>query len=286
MSDTYLNSVNLNSGSDFPYLCMNIEKGKSIPEPPGFHIMHWHEDFQFILVLNGEICLHTLAQTMIIPAGCGVFLNRNVVHMVLASTDSHYKSFLFPEQLVSFYPGSPAAKYVGRIANCEQITCIKLSLDIKWQETILQRLKELAVLETTAPCYEYHVLVLLSALWLGLAKNVDVPKKRTTDETVKRMRIFLDYIEQHYAEDTSLDDLAQSAGVSKSECLRCFKLSLQDTPYNYLMEYRLRKASELLKNTNMPIGEISQTVGFHAQSHFGKLFKKKTGYSPKEYRAI
>ncbi len=61
------------------------------------------------------------------------------------------------------------------------------------------------------------------------------------------MSIFLQYIEQHYQEEMTLETLAKSANVNKSECLRCFKTTLQTTPYKYLMEYRLSKAADLLK---------------------------------------
>jgi len=50
------------------------------------------------------------------------------------------------------------------------------------------------------------------------------------------------------------------------------------------MEYRLLKASELLKNTDESITNIAGYVGFSQASHFGKCFKEKTGYSPKDYR--
>ena len=99
------------------------------------------------------------------------------------------------------------------------------------------------------------------------------------------MAIFLQYIELHYMEDVTLEMLAQSANVSKSECLRCFKSTLQITPYKYLMEYRLSKAAELLKNTDMLIENIASSVGFEHLSHFGKCFREKTGFSPSEYRA-
>ena len=98
------------------------------------------------------------------------------------------------------------------------------------------------------------------------------------------MQRFLTYIELHYAEDISLAELARSVGVSKSECLRCFKVTIQDTPYHYLMEYRLQKAAELLENTDQSVLEISQRVGFQSQSHFGQLFREKTGLSPSKYR--
>ena len=98
------------------------------------------------------------------------------------------------------------------------------------------------------------------------------------------MQKFLQYISEHYGEEISLDKLAGSANVSKSECLRCFKTSMQTTPYKYLTEYRLSKATELLKNTDEPIGNIADNVGFHQISHFGKCFKEKTGLSPRDYR--
>lgn len=58
MADTkteFINSVNLNAGSDFPYLVLDVVNEQSYPRNPGFQVMHWHEDIQFIYVLDGEI---------------------------------------------------------------------------------------------------------------------------------------------------------------------------------------------------------------------------------------
>ena len=98
------------------------------------------------------------------------------------------------------------------------------------------------------------------------------------------MQRFLAYVEKHYAEEISLDRLAESANVSKSECLRCFRSSMQTTPYKYLMEYRLSRAAILLQETDEPIGEIAFRTGFHQASYFGKCFREKTGFSPRDYR--
>lgn len=98
------------------------------------------------------------------------------------------------------------------------------------------------------------------------------------------MKKFLGYIAKHYMEEISLENLACAANVSKSECLRCFKQSLKTTPYKYLMNFRLEKAAELLKETSNSITEIAIMTGFNQSSYFGKCFKLKTGYAPKEYR--
>lgn len=126
--------------------------------------------------------------------------------------------------------------------------------------------------------------MLLSTLWLAVRKTIQLPKGRKDEVIPYRMQKMLQFIAQHYGEDLSLDALASSANVSKSECLRCFKWSLQTTPYQYLMEYRLSKAAELLRSTDESIGTIADRVGFHQISHFGKCFREKTGCSPREYR--
>ena len=53
----YINSVNLNQNTDFPYLVLNIVNDNSHPRNPGFQVMHWHEDLQFIYVLSGKLKL-------------------------------------------------------------------------------------------------------------------------------------------------------------------------------------------------------------------------------------
>ena len=68
--------------------------------------------------------------------------------------------------------------------------------------------------------------------------------------------------------------------------MRCFRQSMQNTPYQYLMEYRLSKGANLLINSEETIEVIANAVGFHQSSYFGKCFKEKTGYSPKQYRSI
>lgn len=91
--------------------------------------------------------------------------------------------------------------------------------------------------------YEYEVLTTLCRLWLEMCRVVE---------------------------------LAESAHVSKSECLRCFRKSLNTTPYKYLTEYRLSKAAALLRETDKPISDIAVNVGFGQPSHFGKCFREKT----------
>lgn len=281
----YLNSVNLKAESNFPYLFMDVIGDCSVPEPPGYHVMHWHDDFQFIYVISGHIDVHTLNQLETIKEGEAVFINKNVVHEIESFYDCHYKSIVFPEHLVEFYIGGPAKKYVASIAENSKLSIYLFRNNNEWNKNIFELLQQLIKLEEEkSSFYEYEVLVHLSRLWLEFIRNIDIPIENTKSETVIRMEKFLKYIEQYYNDDLSLEKLARSANVSKSECLRCFKCTMKTTPYKYLIEYRLQQATIFLQNTNLLIGEIAEKVGFHQVSHFGKCFKEKTGYSPKKYR--
>lgn len=236
-----------------------------------------------------------------------------MVHFVRRTGECHYNSFIFPAQFLEFSFHSPAKLFVDVVVENEQFSLFHFTSGEEWQEKALmllcrlselsrcyssgdtgaQRLqyrRERSVCESDGTdrrgFYVYEVLVLLSALWLTMRKNILLPPKQQESTVSMRMQKFLRCIEQHYPEDLTLEDIAESASVSKSECLRCFHLTLQTTPYKYLMEYRLSKAAELLKKTDQPVSDISACVGFHQVSHFGKCFKEKTGYSPREYRNI
>ena len=285
--ENYINSVNLNINTDFPYLVLDVINDKSYPRNPGFQVMHWHEDLQFIYVLSGAIEVKTLDNSFQITAGQGVFINKNVVHFVKRVGECHYNSFIFPAHFLEFSFDSPAKAFVDSVTEIEQFQIFPFTRNTEWGEKALSMLQQLSELERNkTEFYVYEVLVLLVSLWLVIRKNITLPPDRQENIMNIRMQKFLHYIEQHYPEDLTLEDLAASANVSKTECLRCFKLSLQTTPYKYLVEYRLSKAALLLKRTDEPIGNIVSSVGFHQLSHFGKCFKEKTGYSPREYRNI
>lgn len=285
--EDYINSVNLNSNTDFPYLVLDVINENAYPRNPGFQVMHWHEDLQLIYVLDGEIEIYTLENFVRIQAGEGLFINKNVVHNVKGLGECHYNSFLFPTYFLTFYTGSPANTFVDDIVTNESFEFLRFTKTNDWHKEILSVLQQLVEIEKNkTEFYPYEILVWLSSFWLTMRKNIVIPLERKENTVQIRMQKVLRYIEEHYAEDLTLTDLARSANISKSECSRCFKISLDTTPYKYLTEYRLSKAAQLLIKTNEPVGNIAANVGFHQMSHFGKCFREKTGCSPKAYRAM
>ena len=129
----FINSVNLNADSDFPYLVLDVVNEQSYP---GFQVMHWHEDLQFIYVLDGEIDIKTLTTSVSVGTGSGIFINKNVVHLVSKNNTCHYNSFIFPDYFLKFYFGSPAKDFVESIIGKEQIPIYHFSKDIENHSTL------------------------------------------------------------------------------------------------------------------------------------------------------
>ena len=104
------------------------------------------------------------------------------------------------------------------------------------------------------------------------------------EENVKNIKTILDYIKDNYSKEITIDELAQLLNFSKSHFMRFFKKNLGLTAIDYINEYRLNVASNLLVNTNLTITEIAIKIGISNVSYFNRLFKKHFQVSPMQYR--
>ncbi len=93
------------------------------------------------------------------------------------------------------------------------------------------------------------------------------------------------YMEEHFAEDLHVDDVAREAAISTSQLIRLFKRQLGTTPHSYLLRYRITQAKELLAETTLPVSTIAGQVGFASESNFSYRFGEMCGQSPSAYRA-
>ena len=91
------------------------------------------------------------------------------------------------------------------------------------------------------------------------------------------------YIQFNYSSDISVDDIASAVGISRSHLYRVFISNLNQSPIDYLTEYRINEACTLIKNTNLSISEIAVSVGFFDQFYFSRVFKKIKKIPPSKY---
>ncbi len=94
----------------------------------------------------------------------------------------------------------------------------------------------------------------------------------------------LEYLNEHYHENVTLELLAERFFVSKPTLMYNFKKHVNRSPIDFLLQIRLMKAKNLLLTTKQSINEISSACGFSSANYFGLIFKKKEGISPLTYR--
>jgi AraC family L-rhamnose operon transcriptional activator RhaR/AraC family L-rhamnose operon regulatory protein RhaS len=94
----------------------------------------------------------------------------------------------------------------------------------------------------------------------------------------------LGYLERHYAEPLTVDDLARVARMSQSTLFRVFRHIMGRSPVDYLIRLRVGKAAQMLRREPMRITEVSGVVGFSDSNYFSRQFHHIMGVSPREYR--
>jgi AraC-like DNA-binding protein len=96
----------------------------------------------------------------------------------------------------------------------------------------------------------------------------------------------INFIEHNFQNNISVEDIASVCGLNRSYFGKIFKLATGKTPQDFLMNYRMIKATELLKLTDLSIGDISNAVGYENQMHFSRAFKNIYDVSPRTWRNL
>lgn len=121
----------------------------------------------------------------------------------------------------------------------------------------------------------------VSMLITEILCSLSIKRESEQSEPVKRAKT---YINTHYSEPISLQDIAQHASLSKYYFSRQFQSEVGLTPWEYLVQIRLRHAMQLLSDSHQSIEAIAFACGYTSSSHFCRAFKKETGFSPAFFR--
>ncbi len=101
-----------------------------------------------------------------------------------------------------------------------------------------------------------------------------------------KLKQAIEYINEHFSENVSLAEISAELAMSQYYFCRLFKQSTGMTPHAYLIQQRVERSKQLLKQTEWTINNIAIECGFANPSHFAKCFRRYTGISPKQFRMI
>ena len=134
--------------------------------------------------------------------------------------------------------------------------------------------------------FEIHLRAVLSEIWIRIFQQAvpllaQPPKLRKNNDKIKDLMI---YVHQHYSEKLVISQLASAVFLSERECFRIFQECLHMTPMQYIQNYRLQMACQMLAETRASVTEISHACGLGSSSYFGKVFREYMNCTPGEYR--
>lgn len=267
--------------NDYPYVYHHVLLGRTtVP-------WHWHEALEFNLVVSGTVTVSTTGQTCQFRQNEGFFINSNVLAQMSGTPDAVMESHLLePVFLSGHFRSIFETKYLSPVLQDRKTELVCFRGNTPWQRTILQKLRYLTALQQEQDC-EFQTRNTLSEIWLQLLAELregEAANRPAVTRNQDRLLTMLAFIQAHYDEKLTLEDIAAAASVSKRECLRTFQTGIHRTPMEYLTDHRIDIAKKLLRTTDLPITQIALQTGWCSAAYFSKTFKEACGTTPFAYR--
>ena len=227
-------------------------------------------DFELVLV-GGEQMVHGWLQGGRVPAS----VNERPIREITIQ----FSPDVFPPTLLSKTPFSAISRMLKRAANGLKFplsTIMKVYGKIDALSRIESRFSQVLQI--------FDILnILAENEGVELSSSSFSMQPRFSNDSRRVARVE-EYIQSHYAERISLEDLAQIAGMTPIAFSRFFKLRAGRSVTDYIIEQRLGVASRMLVDSSRTIAEICYECGFNNLSNFNRIFKKKRGITPKSFR--
>lgn len=255
---------------------------------------HWHEEMEILILNDGLAEVSTDDTSHTLKPGQGIIINQNVLHSISSMNGENctFYSFVFhPDFLFGHKQNYLQTQFLLPVQNFHLFKMFVLDETNAWHERMLDAVNDAITVNLTKPFgYEISTKGHLCRFWSELIERLPKigtapPPQASLDE--QRVKQAMLYIRTHHAEPLSLDEIADSVHISKSECCRCFSRTLQMTPFEYLMKYRIFEATKKMtehRDKPMSIADLALSVGFNSASYFNKIFKKFLGCTPTYYR--
>ena len=234
-------------------------------------------DYQLLYVASGKTVFYFNGEPKEVAAG----------HMVLfqPKQEQHYEYFAVdrPEVYWVHFTGSD----VRNILKHYDIPLDRHVIYSGSSATYAYLFKEMIhELQTCRTGFEELLDMSLRQIFLLVQRSWEERKPTVSSYLQEEIDYARKYFNEHYNEDISIEEYAQSRGMSVSWFLRNFKQMTMKSPMQYILTIRINNAVSLLETTDYNVTEISTIIGYDNPLYFSRIFKKQKGVSPSDYRKM
>lgn len=255
----------------------------------GHHSMatdHYHREYELYYLFSGQRNYFIKEDVYQVQSGDLVFIDSHAVHKTSDSGAPHH------ERIVLYF----APSYFDELTTEERALLLSpfllefplLRLNFQEQQQIEGLFATLLTeLNEQQPGYRLRITQLAGEILLYTARSLlkrESVQEQESSSVQRKVSDIVRYVNLHFGEPLELEELSLRFYISKSYLSRMFKQVTGFGFAEYVNLTRVKEAERLLRETNYSITHVSELSGFDNFSHFGKMFKRLTGVTPREYR--
>ncbi|MBN2641541.1 MAG: helix-turn-helix domain-containing protein [Victivallales bacterium] len=271
----------------FPFA---LNEPKRQPDYP----IHRHDFTELVFVHKGHGVNIVNGHEHLIHDGDVFVIEKGVEHEYCRTSELYISSLLLdldslplPLELLGRHPGYYSLFEVEPGLRKKYSFKARLNMSSETMTVVDELLGQLRVeWHDRKPGYEAAIIGFLTELMVLLARCYVEQSLGGDSQAVSRVGEVVSRIETGFKSDISLDELVSIACMSKRSLIRYFNSVYNMPPIKYLLQVRIRKASEMLRGTNKSISAIAMECGFDDSNYFTRQFRRAIGMSPREYRGI
>lgn len=248
---------------------------------PSTHVFTWDKGrilngYYLVFISRGQgIFESALTAPRIISEGTCFFLYPNIWHRYKPNITTGWEEYWvgfngsYPDDIMSKNLFSPQNPFIEAGLNEHLLV-------------LFQRLLE--SVQNATPGY-HQIISGITLEILGLAHTISIFKKQSEDGDMLLIHKSMFLLRESLESPLDIQKLIQKLPMGYSKFRKLFKSETGYSPHQYHLNLRIDKAKELLQTTELNIKEIAYQTGFESEFYFSKLFRKKAGTSPTDYRA-
>ena len=245
--------------------------------------LHWHKEFEILRVLSGSFDAYIDNDFYHVSQGEALLINCGSLHRG-EPCGCVYECLVFDAAMLmksgiesllrSIHPVISRTVSIQPFCTAEDEYIMK-SINALFDE--ITEKKEFYELRMFS-----HFFALFAGLYSG-GRVIGPEEEKKDGMQLRCMMKMLNWIDEHYTEAISLDDLSEISGLNEKYLCRFFRKYTNQTPLDYINHRRIEAACVALTQEGKSVTEAAMENGFNDLSYFSKLFRRIKGFSPREY---
>ena len=265
---------------DFPFAFYRVQEGHPRYDMP----FHWHKEWELIRILDGSFTCCINGEQYPAEKGDYLLITHGALHGGTPQ-DCVYECAVFDPLAFLMHPESCRSLVQQLYIRKSAIPPVFKSSCRSFSHTAS---KLFSCAYAKGPGWELSltgtIFELFGLLWKEGFLEQNSPQAIPDADRAFLLKPVLEYIDKHYMQPVTLEELAHLTGMSPRYFCRFFNTFIHRTPIDYLNYYRIEVACSLLASTQLSVTETAYRCGFNDSSYFVKIFKKYKGVTPLQYR--